>query len=188
MVHSSLVEMFFDLLLISMKEDEDLGRVLAMVKRILHICLGASSGFIVTSLILIDKLVDSRESLQTFLNQRENMLGEDEDEMYDITKREPKYANAAKTCLWELRCFEQHYHPLVRKYASAIIHNKRVKYEGPNPLIELSVTSLVEKLSLRKEKKSDSWKMKVRRNLSKIRSSKYESILDKPLHTFQEDE
>jgi hypothetical protein len=40
-------------------------------------------------------------------------------------------------------------------------------------------------MSLRKEKKSESWKLKVKRNLQHIRTSKYESILDKPLESFK---
>jgi hypothetical protein len=34
---------------------------------------------------------------------------------------------------------------------------------------------------LKKEKKSDAWKLKNSKNLSKIRKSKYETLIDKPL-------
>ena len=50
------------------------------------------------------------------------------------------------------------------------------------------MTSFVEKMSLKKEKKSEAWRIKVKRNLNKIRHSKYETLLNKPLDTFKEDE
>jgi len=45
----------------------------------------------------------------------------------------------------------------------------------------------LDKLVLKKEKKSDAWKLKNSRNLSKIRKSKYETLIDKPLENFKED-
>ena len=52
----------------------------------------------------------------------------------------------------------------------------------------MSTTSFLDKLVLKKEKKSDAWKLKNSRNLSKIRKSKYETLVDKPLENFKEDE
>ena len=55
-------------------------------------------------------------------------------------------------------------------------------------MLELSATSFLEKMVLKKQKKSDAWKLKNRKNLSKIRKSKYETLIDKPLDNFKEDE
>lgn len=55
-------------------------------------------------------------------------------------------------------------------------------------MLEFNLTSFIEKMSLRKEKKSDAWKIKVKRNLPKIRASKYETLLNKDLDNFREDE
>lgn len=41
---------------------------------------------------------------------------------------------------------------------------------------------------LKKEKKSDAWKLKNKKNLNKIRKSKYETLIDKPQENFKEDE
>jgi hypothetical protein len=76
-IHSSLTEMFFDLILICIKADENLGRVLAMSKRMLHLCFTANSNFIITTLIAIDKVIQSNEGFKIFLQQSENVL-EDE--------------------------------------------------------------------------------------------------------------
>ena len=138
---------------------------------------------------MIDKVFQANEGLKTLMVQKENLMGEEGDEdYYDMLKREPKYSNADKTCLWELRIFSNHFHPSVRKFAQSLIEGKPIEYGGNNPLLEFNLTSFVEKFSLRKEKKSNAWKMKVRRNLSKIRTSKYETLLSKPLDSFAEDE
>lgn len=54
-------------------------------------------------------------------------------------------------------------------------------------MLELSTTSFLEKMVLKKEKKSDAWKLKNKKNLNKIRKSKYETLIDKPQENFKED-
>jgi hypothetical protein len=49
--------MFFDLLLLSMKEDQNLNRNLAFIKRLLQLCFESESNFVVTCLILISKVI-----------------------------------------------------------------------------------------------------------------------------------
>ena len=39
---------------------------------------------------------------------------------------------------------------------------------------------------LKKEKKSEAWKLKVKKHLNRIRSSKYETLVDKPAEDFKE--
>jgi ribosome biogenesis protein MAK21 len=56
-LHCSISEMFFDLLLLSMKEDQNLNRTLAFIKKLLQLCFEAQSNFIVTCLILINKVI-----------------------------------------------------------------------------------------------------------------------------------
>lgn len=60
MLHCSLTEVFFDLLLVSLKQDENINRVLAFLKRILQLCMTAQANFIVTSLILIGKIFENK--------------------------------------------------------------------------------------------------------------------------------
>ena len=68
--------MFFDLLLLSMKEDQNMNRTLAFIKRLLQLCFEAQSNFIVTCLILINKVILEKESIQIMMKQRENNLEE----------------------------------------------------------------------------------------------------------------
>lgn len=76
----SIAEMFFDLLLLSMKEDQNLNRTLAFIKRLLQLCFEAQSNFIVTCLILINKVILEKESIQIMMKQKENNLEEDTDD------------------------------------------------------------------------------------------------------------
>lgn len=69
--------MFFDLVLVCMKEDENLNRVLAMAKRMLQLCFGANSNFIVTTLLMLDKVIQSNEGFKIFLQKSENSMEDD---------------------------------------------------------------------------------------------------------------
>jgi ABC-type proline/glycine betaine transport system ATPase subunit len=69
--------MFFDLILVCMKEDENLNRVLAIAKRMLQLCFGASSSFIVTTLLMIDRVIQSNEGLKIFLQKGENTMSDE---------------------------------------------------------------------------------------------------------------
>ena len=71
LLNTSLLELFFDLLLISVKHDNNLPRVHAFVKRLLQLCFEAQPPFIITSLILLSKLQDKVEPL---LTKREGYL------------------------------------------------------------------------------------------------------------------
>jgi ribosome biogenesis protein MAK21 len=129
-VRSALLEMFFDLVLICMKADENLNRVLAMCKRMLQLCFSANSNFIVTTLLAIDKVVQSNEGLKIFLQQGENVMEDEPEkkEVYDPNKRDPLFAGAERTCVWELKCLCSHFHPTVRKFANALVAGEPIKY------------------------------------------------------------
>ncbi len=61
--------MFFDLILVCMKEDENLNRILAMAKRMLQLCFGANSNFIITTLLMLDKIIESKDGLKIVLQK-----------------------------------------------------------------------------------------------------------------------
>lgn len=92
---SSLLELFFDLLLISLKQDTNLNRVMAFMKRLFQICFEANPNFIITCLILFSKLQETHPGLQTMLVRREHFLEEEgEVEKYDMFKRDPLHSKA----------------------------------------------------------------------------------------------
>lgn len=74
----SLHEMFFDLLIVSIEQDDNLSRVQAFIKRVLQLCLSAQPNFIVTTLIMISRIIQSKEPLKIVLGQKENHM-HDED-------------------------------------------------------------------------------------------------------------
>lgn len=84
---SSLLELFFDLLLISLKQDNNLNRVMAFCKRILQVCFTAAANFTCTCLILLSKLLETHTGLKTMLNKVEGFLDEGEEGRYDMSKR-----------------------------------------------------------------------------------------------------
>ncbi len=90
------------MLLISVKEDNNINRVLAFIKKLLQLCFNAQTNFVVTSLILIGKIFQEKEALHIILKQKENCMREEDDEnkKYDMFKREPIYSGAENTCLW----------------------------------------------------------------------------------------
>ena len=67
-----------------------------MSKRMLQLCFGASSNFIVTTLLMLDKVIQSKEGFKIFLNQSENALADEgtADSGYDMNKRDPLFAGA----------------------------------------------------------------------------------------------
>lgn len=77
-VHCSIAEMFFDLLLLSMKEDQNMNRTLAFIKRLLQLCFEAQSNFIVTCLILVGKVIIEKEEIRIMMKQKENVIGDDD--------------------------------------------------------------------------------------------------------------
>lgn len=66
--------MFFDLALITMKQDESLTRVLAMCKRLLQLCFSAQTNFIVTTLLMIDRVAQENEGFKISLKQPERAM------------------------------------------------------------------------------------------------------------------
>lgn len=68
---------------------------MAMCKRLLQLCFHANSNFIITTLLMLDKIIQEKDGFQTLLFQTEDVMSEEGSiEKYDIYKREPKYANA----------------------------------------------------------------------------------------------
>ncbi len=53
---------------------------------------------------------------------------------------------------------------------------------------EFSSTTFLEKLILKKDKKSEAWRFKMKKNLSKIRKSKYENLIELIQEGRKEDE
>ena len=144
LANSSKQGIYLNLLFKSLKNDiNNKSRVLAFVKRMLQICshwlnVGAVSGmlYLMTELSktipeISDLLIDvasrpeeeNDEEEQAEKEKQEKHTSADED--YDPRKRDPKFANADKSSLWEIGQFVNHYHPTVSIYASSFIDGSK---------------------------------------------------------------
>ena len=63
-----------------MKEDQNMNRTLSFIKRLLQLCFEAQSNFIVTCLILIGKVIIEKEEIRIMMKQKENVLGDDDED------------------------------------------------------------------------------------------------------------
>ena len=113
---------------------------MAFVKRMLQICshwlnVGAVAGMLYLMMELSktipeisDLLVefasrpdDTEESSEKDTEEVDKTKDENKDIEYDPRKRDPKFANANRSSLWEIHQFLNHYHPTIAIYASSFL-------------------------------------------------------------------
>ncbi|KAH3903134.1 RNA-binding ribosome biosynthesis protein MAK21 SCDLUD_000747 [Saccharomycodes ludwigii] len=133
---SSKQGIYLNLLYKSLKRDQqNIPRVEAFVKRILQICLNwINIGAIAGMFYLLTQLEQSIPQLRNlFINSPTDYTYESENEedvesttnskkikqQYDPRKRDPNFAYANKSSLWEISMFLNHFHPTVQAYANA---------------------------------------------------------------------
>ena len=132
--------LLFNLLMISIKEDTNISRVKAFVKRILQVCLISEPPFILAGLMLLSEIVKIHKSIIQLMQ----VLSDDEEEAYedvldsdieeektenhaettkkpskrtdyDPLKRDPKFSAAENAGLYELGILCKHPHPTISK-------------------------------------------------------------------------
>ncbi|KAG8696348.1 hypothetical protein FRC09_008568 [Ceratobasidium sp. 395] len=129
---SSKQAMYLNLLFKAMKADTSYRRVTAFVKRTLQSLTVHQPPFICGALYLLGELFNTTPGLRDLLNDTEvkrnqTTIAEDVDDpprgdgSYDPKKRDPQWANAHRTCLWELLPFLNHYHPSVSLHAKQLL-------------------------------------------------------------------
>ncbi|KAI5950495.1 MAK21 [Candida theae] len=150
LVTTSKQGIYLNLLYKSLKNDSgNIPRVLAFVKRILQVIAHwLNVGAIAGMLFLLMELAKSMPEIGDLLidaNSRPDQEEEDEEannkepsaevegsdktdsisvqqaNIYDPKKRDPNFANADKSSLWEIDLFLNHFHPTVALYASSFI-------------------------------------------------------------------
>lgn len=71
---------------------------------------------------------------------------------YDPLKREPLYAHADSTPLWELHLLQKHYHPTIQRWATLLIQGmSSIEYQG-DPLMDFSMANFLERISFKNPK------------------------------------
>lgn len=153
LVTSSKQGIYLNLLFKSLKNDiQNVPRVLAFVHRIMQICahwinVGAITGMFYLLLELsktfpqILELMEAEEARPDFEKLGNEEKSEEKAETkekreYDSRKRNPEYANADKSCLWEVSHFLNHYHPTVAIYAESLLEGT------PQPKPDLGLFTL----------------------------------------------
>ncbi|KAK1757553.1 CBF/Mak21 family-domain-containing protein [Echria macrotheca] len=152
LVTSSKQGLYLNLLFRSLKNDVDVRRVKAFVKRLVQILSLHQPSFACGILFLIAELENTFPDLHALLTVPEDN-GDDEEEVYkDVTgddgsgtiatsatdapredrissydgrKRDPEHSNAHQSCLWELVPFLTHFHPSVRVFAAHLLSRQK---------------------------------------------------------------
>ncbi|GIC92024.1 RNA-binding ribosome biosynthesis protein MAK21 [Aspergillus udagawae] len=145
---SSKQSLYLNLLFKALKNDLNLRRVKAFVKRIVQVLGLHQPAFVCGVFYLIRELEKTFTGIQALFDQPEDnesddeevfrdMPDEDDEEQaqaavpenkqqkpsnrYDPRKRDPEHSNADKTCLWELLPYLSHFHPSVSVNAAHLL-------------------------------------------------------------------
>lgn len=165
---SSKQAMYLNLLFKALKHDTSLPRVMAFVKRLLQMLTLHQPPFICGALYLLGELFNSTPGLRRMLIEPEDDGEEhfvDADAAqpavkasastaptYDGKKREPLYAHADTSCLWELIPFLHHFHPSVALQANQLLMGEQLT---GSPDISLNtLISFLDKFVYRNPKKT----------------------------------
>lgn len=161
LITSSKQSLYLNLLLRSLKNDVDVRRVKAFVKRMLQIAGIHQPAFVCGLLYVITQLRQSFPDLSTLIDEpEESIFDDDEDEeektnrpVYDGRKRNPEHSNAQQSCLWEMIPYQAHFHPSVSVFAEALL-DKGKKIEKPD-LDSHSLIRFLDKFVYRNPKATD---------------------------------
>ncbi|KAJ7261265.1 CBF/Mak21 family-domain-containing protein [Mycena haematopus] len=123
---SSKQAMYLNLLFKSLKADVgNTERVKAIVRRFVQVLVSGGSGateFIAGGLYLLGELFSSTPGLRSMLNESDAERADSED--YDPRKRDPQYAHASSSPLWELMPLLHHYHPAISLHARQLLSSQ----------------------------------------------------------------
>jgi ribosome biogenesis protein MAK21 len=146
---SSKQSLYLNLLYKSLKNDLNVRRVKAFVKRLMQVLGMHQPSFICGIFYMIRELEKTFPGLMAMVDQPEE-LDDDEEEnfrdvpdeddepveevaveakakknnVYDPRKRDPEHSNADRSCLWELLPFTNHFHPSVSLNANNLLEHK----------------------------------------------------------------
>ncbi|TXT12976.1 hypothetical protein VHUM_01377 [Vanrija humicola] len=171
---SSKQAMYLNLLFKSLKVDNSLPRVMSFVKRLLQMLGLHQPPFICGALYLLGELFETTPGLRRMLIEpeddgEEHFVDAPEDgkaakvaaesstaatvgNQYDGKKRDPLFAHADTSCLWELMPLVNHFHPSVSLQASQLLMGQPVT---GSPDISLNtLISFLDKFVYRNPKKT----------------------------------
>lgn len=83
-------------------------------------------------------------------------------------KREPKYANADHTPLFELVSLTYHAHPTIKLWAEKLIKGEAITYSG-DPLLDFGLANFLDRISYKNPKSEEKLaKLKTSQRMSAV--------------------
>ncbi|KAK7687630.1 hypothetical protein QCA50_008844 [Cerrena zonata] len=118
--------MYLNLLFKSLKADHNLDRVKAFVRRFVQVLVSGVGGaggteFVSGGLYLLGELFSTVSGLRDILTSSNKGVKNADGEEYDPRKRDPQYAHAATSPLYELLPLLYHYHPAISLHARQLL-------------------------------------------------------------------
>ncbi|KAI9450958.1 CBF-domain-containing protein [Russula earlei] len=115
--------LFLNLLFKSLKADSHQARMVAFVKRFCQVLVSGFGGseFVAGGLWLLGELFSASPGLRTLIDEAPLGVGREE---YDPYKREPQYAHAQSSAIWELTTLVHHAHPTVALLARQLLSHE----------------------------------------------------------------
>jgi len=99
----------------------------------------SSPSFACGSLYLLSELIQLKPNLKSIFEQPDAAEVD-----YDTTKRDPQFAGAGSSALWELSGLEQHFHPSVSHFAQTLMKGEKLELDG-DPLALFSLSSFLDR-------------------------------------------
>ena len=159
LIASSKQILYLNLLYRSLKNDVNVKRIKAFVKRLLQFISLHEPPFVCGVLYLISELQKSVPSIHSMIDQPEEDYSDGEEvfrdvdvdesyegkasktiataparRTYDGRKRDPEHSNADNSSMWEILPLLAHFHPTVALYASRILASQQFA-ETPDPTL-----------------------------------------------------
>ncbi|ORX37639.1 CBF/Mak21 family-domain-containing protein [Kockovaella imperatae] len=171
LVTSSKQAMYLNLFFKAVKSDSDQARAMAFVKRLLQMLGMQQPPFVCGALYLLGDLFSTVPGLRRMLSEPEDDEVEHfvdadrpQDDVtgapaqasgsraYDGKKREPRFANADASCLWELLPFLDHFHPSISLQASQLLNSEPIT--GSSDISLNTLVSFLDRFVYRNPKKN----------------------------------
>ncbi|KAA8491020.1 Ribosome biogenesis protein NOC1 [Porphyridium purpureum] len=188
--------MFLNVIYLCMLRDTCTARLLAFAKRLLQAALHGTAAFAAGALMIVSEVLarEHRSVLKLMVAEPEQshvIHGKKDASIiagaasgqakqvtsYVINGREPLYAGAELSCLWELSLLCNHHHPSISKFAQTLFTSQSpIKYDG-DPLRDFCSSTFLDRFVLKKPKQT------VLRSLHQREASVRDSIASK---SFQE--
>jgi ribosome biogenesis protein MAK21 len=166
LLSSSKQVLYLNLLFSALKADTEINRVMSFVKRLCQLFGLVGVPFLSGALFLLGELCNTTPGLKRMLIEpedgEEHFVDADQTEgkngapstlkTYDGRKREPLYAHANTSCLWEILPLTQHFHPSISLLSTQLLLSQPLS--GSADISGNTLISFLDKFVYRNPKKN----------------------------------